>query len=239
MRWHRRPDKGAPLVNLQRMALLVLLILAVYAAGWMCLMPPVAEPVEVERLVVVQVLVPAQLPVDEPEVVRAPAVIAERSGTAWTGVTSVTGPTLEDGAGDVLVGLEEKVVPAREAEELEPLMEELERASIEAPVERAVAAKEPVVFYRPAAVFDGGTGISILPAEVPAANGARWWELRDNLGAGIRYGVALGNGEPKGTGTAYGFWEFLRVKDAFFTGYVEGNTDRLGKAQVDMQWRKR
>lgn len=83
-------------------------------------------------------------------------------------------------------------------------------------------------------IFNTRTGITdLLPKEKPSP----WFEFRNRYGLGIRYGVGLGNGQPLHTGTFYGFWEFLRVKDLYATGYGEVTSDAVGKAQIDMQWR--
>lgn len=83
-------------------------------------------------------------------------------------------------------------------------------------------------------VFNTKTGVSDL---VATEKTSPWFEFRNKYGLGVRYGVGLGNGPPLHTGTFYGFWEFLRIKDIYATGYGEMTTDSVGKVQMDMQWR--
>jgi hypothetical protein len=85
-------------------------------------------------------------------------------------------------------------------------------------------------------IFNTKTGNSDLVAKEKTSP---WFEFRNEYGLGLRYGVGLGNGQPLHTGTFYGFWEFLRIKDVYATGYGEVTTDAVSKAQIDMQWRPR
>ena len=64
------------------------------------------------------------------------------------------------------------------------------------------------------------------------------FQLRHDFVAGLRYGVAAGDGPPRYTGTIYGSMEFLRMKAFHLIGYSEVNTDGSVKAQADLQYRK-
>lgn len=85
-------------------------------------------------------------------------------------------------------------------------------------------------------IFNTATGSSDIVAK---EKDSPWFDFRNKYGLGLRYGVGVGNGQPLYTGTLYGFWEFLRVKNIYFTGYGEATSDGAAKAQVDMQWRSR
>ncbi len=81
-------------------------------------------------------------------------------------------------------------------------------------------------------ILNTETGITTLIAsEKPAP----WFEFDRALVAGIRYGV---NHRMERTGTLYGSWEFLRVKDFHMIGYGELNTEAEGKIQADIQYRR-
>jgi hypothetical protein len=81
-------------------------------------------------------------------------------------------------------------------------------------------------------ILDTETGITTLIAkEKPAP----WLEFDNALVAGIRYGV---NHRLEQSGTVYGSWEFLRVKDFHMLGYGEINTNAEGKVQADLQYRR-
>lgn len=65
------------------------------------------------------------------------------------------------------------------------------------------------------------------------------YELRKTMGLGLRGAVNQGVGAPEYSAAAYGYWEFLRLSDVYFTGYGEIDNDRDKKVQLDMQWRHR
>jgi hypothetical protein len=133
---------------------------------------------------------------------------------------------------------------AAQAEEAATADEEqsLEAEQTELPLPPAPPAAPPAYCVdpvapgpRPAALFGLPTGITRPEA---AGDTSSLWELRKILGAGIRSGVELGQGSPEYSGTLYGFWEFLRVRDTYVTAYAEANNDSTGKIQLDLQWRK-
>lgn len=131
----------------------------------------------------------------------------------------------------------EEAAPADEEQSLEAEQTELPLppAPPEAPPAYCVAPVAPGP--RPAALFGLPTGIT--RPEPAAGDTSSLWELRKILGAGIRSGVELGQGcSPEYSGTLYGFWEFLRVRDTYVTAYAEANNDSTGKIQLDLQWRK-
>jgi len=120
----------------------------------------------------------------------------------------------------------------------EPALDELARAvQPETPVDVMLqAAAKPEAErpgLNPAPLYPGA--LAGLAPEEPAAG---WWQFRDNMGAGIRGGMGFREGVSSYQGAAYGFWEFLRVRDVYLTGYGEVNTDRAARVQLDMQWRR-
>lgn len=81
-------------------------------------------------------------------------------------------------------------------------------------------------------VLNTETGITtLISKEKPAP----WFEFDNALIAGIRYGL---NHRLEQTGTVYGSWEFLRVKNFHLLGYGEINTNAEGKIQADLQYRR-
>jgi hypothetical protein len=254
-------------VDWPRTGLLIALILAVFAAGWQYAMPQVrtitetrfSRTTQIKRVVDVQRV---YIPCPERGIVALDKTeVAKRLGISWLigGNIAAAKATPEESpvaapvpAAGSATAAETK---AADVVSTEPDLSDLSDG-FDATLPEQAAAEMPPVPGRPAdlqvtatatlpeshngydalALFNSITGVTDLVAQEKSAP---WWQFRNKLVAGVRYGVGVGNGQPLYTGTVYGGWEFLRVKDVYLTGYGEINTGGEGKVQADMQWRPR
>jgi|GEM_PF-2103135 len=218
-------------IDWPRTGLLILLILAVFAALWQYAMPQVRtvtatqfvrvpqikEAIKIER---VRVACPEQgfVALDK-------KAVAEKLDMPW-----LQGGDIASAKNDEDNSSREVITPSAEGTQ-SPVPG---RAS-DLQVTSTADLHDSDNGYYVVSVVNTDTGIT---TPVVKEKESPWFQFRNDLGAGIRYGVAMGDGGPRYSGTLYGFWEFLRIKQLHLTGYSEVTTDGVAKIQTDLQWRR-
>uniref|UniRef100_C6E6R9 Uncharacterized protein n=1 Tax=Geobacter sp. (strain M21) TaxID=443144 RepID=C6E6R9_GEOSM len=191
------------------------------------------------REVVVEVEV-VEAETTEPAALPAGDLAAEHPSRP-TGPTGLTSPTKAAAIS--------QPAPAEPAKCAEPAASQLVQCSLPlqaevppAPPKAATAPQAaPPSHPRQAPPVHDALNISVPGAATlnQAAPGTDPWEFRKNLGLGLRGSSTWSDSSPEYSATAYGYWEFLRIADTYFTSYGEINDDRNKKVQLDMQWRNR
>lgn len=84
--------------------------------------------------------------------------------------------------------------------------------------------------YELVSVIDA-SGVSEIQKREKAAP---WWQLRNDAAIGVKYGVGQNLNY---TGTAYGRWDFLRIKDVYISTNADLSTDGSARIQFGVEYR--
>ena len=213
-------------VDLGRTALLVLLILAVFSALWQYLMPQIRtiettnfkRVPEIRKVVDVQrVLVPCPerglVVLDKAQVVKKLGLDDEPGWLLQAGAQLAPQPGAGDDDGELSQPFDDRHLTSS----LEIL------ATGEIPETRNGAEAISVI--------DMNTGVTTISIrEKPAP----WFQFRNNGAIGVRYGL---DQRLRYIGNVYGRWDFLRVKDVYFSANTDLETGGDAKLQVGGEYR--
>lgn len=211
--WHQ--------VDWRQSALLILLILALFAALWQYAMPRERTitttefrrvPVIQETVKIKRVLVPCP---EKGLVALDKQAVAERLDLYWLQ------------GGDIVAanGLQEVTSPSPEGT----------RPVAGSPADLQVTATAAIPESKNGvdviSVTNTATGETTLVAkEQPAP----WFQLRNDAAIGVKYGV---NQNLIYVGTAYGKWDFLRVRNFYLSANGDISTDGAARLQVGGEYR--
>lgn len=212
------------MVDLRRTALLILLILAVFSALWQYLMPQIRtietnifkRVPEIRKVVDVQrVLVPC------PE--RGLVVLDKAQVVKKLGLDDEPGWLHQDGA---------ELAPQTgrsDGEAGEPFDDRHLTSSLE--ILATGEIPETANGAEAISVIDMNTGVTTISVrEKPAP----WFQFRNDGAIGVRYGV---DQRLRYVGNVYGRWDFLRVKDVYFSANTDLETGGDAKLQVGGEYR--
>lgn len=216
-------------VDWGRTVLLILLILAVFSALWQYFMPEVKEITTTAFKRVPQIQKVAEVkriyvPVTQ-VVTLDKHEVAQKLDMPWLESGNIEAAKAQEaGDGGLTLASGQEAAPAS-APPVEGKPADLQVTGT-ADLPKTENGQQVV------SILNTETGITtLISKEKPAP----WFEFDNALVAGIRYGV---NHRLEQTGTVYGSWEFLRVKDLHLLSYGEINTNAEGKVQLDLQYRR-
>lgn len=219
----RRVDWG-------RTALLVLLVLASFAALWQYAMPEV-RTIETTTFRKVPAIpgttdvARTYMPCPEQGIqVLDKAALGKRVDLGWLKGGDIeeamkAGESLgQSAAGEVFAPLPGGTSPAAQA-------------TRDLQITAAGELPESPNGYQQLSVIDPATGVSELVArEKPAP----WFQFRNDGAVGIRYGL---NQHLQNVGTVYGRWDFLRIKDCYLSANANLETGGDATVQLGLEYR--
>ncbi|MBT0666359.1 hypothetical protein KI809_18785 [Geobacter pelophilus] len=200
-----------------RTALLVALILAVFAALWQWAMPEIRTITSIEFRAVPQI--------HRVESVKRVNVPCPESGIVVLDKAAVAKkmPLLGLSGGDITAwqkqDREEGISPAPAGTQPNT------QVTATADIPQSDNGVEIV------SLIDLQTGESQIVAKEKAAP---WFQFRNDAAAGIRYGL---NQRLENSGSVYGRWDFLRVKDVYLSGNVDVTTGGDAHLQLGAEYR--
>jgi hypothetical protein len=211
-------------IDYGRTALLILLILAIFAALWQYAMPEVRtitttqfkrvpEIHKVETVKRVRIACP-----DSGIIVLDKQEAAKKLGIDWLQGGDIE-KSRDQGSG---TGDQENQKAGTDP-----------RSPIPGPLEITATAEIPRSNngVNVISVIDADTGVSTIVAkEIPAP----WFQFRRDAAAGIRYGL---NQRLVNTGTVYGRWDFLRVKNVYLSANGDLTTGGDAHLQLGAEYR--
>ena len=209
-------------VDLRRTVLLVLLILAVAAALWQYLMPQIRtiESTTFKRVPEIKKVVDVQrVYIKCPErgiVVLDKAELTKNMNLSW-----LQGGDLQAAAVTESPASAGEVIPPQPGGPRQPDLQVTGTADIPA-TSNGVEAMS---------VIDMETGVTTITVrEKPAP----WFQFRNDGAVGIRYGL---DQRLQYIGNFYGKWDFLRVKDVYFSAVADLETGGDAKLQAGAEYR--